>query len=594
MILIENKFKCYYYRESEYKELEEKNAKLNSLQSDYNYIDVKRAKEEAENIIRKYDAIFNEMKLSNVNLITKDEFDTAMEALDYLRTGAENLIASYGYEMVGYVYNNSDKIKFDISNLQKIKSGIELKRSNLIDLQKKLYEFESMRKIASELSNRPKDCSIDTCPYIKSAIDADIKYPQSEYLKLLESVNNIENEINNDENMVKNIEEYSNILYQLNNIDRELKSKMKFISKLPVRKDFEFTFMDRMISGDRFTDISDLYIYRDFIEEYNLAKQNLHNYEIEWKMYESKNKIIESILEDVEDLNKKISNLANDIESLNNNINKSETDLLNITKAKDKISLLNSKINDEYLPSVKRENELENIKSSLEDNNIELNKLQNDLGRLSNSLGVIDSDIKKNSAERDSLKHSSQLLLEYKSELELYMNKYSKIEKIKYYASPNTGIQTLFMELYMNKIIAIANDLLSMLFEGEFILQPFIINENEFRIPCIGSGLMHDDISSMSTAQKCMISMILSFSLLYQSSTKYNIIKLDEIDAFLDTNNRGYFITLLDQLMGLLKCEQCFIVSHNTELSSYACDVILLKNPNYIQSGSENIIWSYE
>ena len=537
------------------------------------------------------------MKLSNVNLITKDEFDTAMEALDYLRTGAENLIASYGYEMVGYVYNNSDKIKFDISNLQKIKSGIELKRSNLIDLQKKLYEFESMRKIASELSNRPKDCSIDTCPYIKSAIDADIKYPQSEYLKLLESVNNIENEINNDENMVKNIEEYSNILYQLNNIDRELKSKMKFISKLPVRKDFEFTFMDRMISGDRFTDISDLYIYRDcgnFIEEYNLAKQNLHNYEIEWKMYESKNKIIESILEDVEDLNKKISNLANDIESLNNNINKSETDLLNITKAKDKISLLNSKINDEYLPSVKRENELENIKSSLEDNNIELNKLQNDLGRLSNSLGVIDSDIKKNSAERDSLKHSSQLLLEYKSELELYMNKYSKIEKIKYYASPNTGIQTLFMELYMNKIIAIANDLLSMLFEGEFILQPFIINENEFRIPCIGSGLMHDDISSMSTAQKCMISMILSFSLLYQSSTKYNIIKLDEIDAFLDTNNRGYFITLLDQLMGLLKCEQCFIVSHNTELSSYACDVILLKNPNYIQSGSENIIWSYE
>ena len=67
--------------------------------------------------------------------------------------------------------------------------------------------------------------------------------------------------------------------------------------------------------------------------------------------------------------------------------------------------LLNSKINDEYLPSVKREDELENIKSSLEDNNIELNKLQNDLGRLSNSLGVIDSDIKKNSAERDSLKH---------------------------------------------------------------------------------------------------------------------------------------------------------------------------------------------
>ena len=98
----------------------------------------------------------------------------------------------------------------------------------------------------------------------------------------------------------------------------------------------------------------------------------------------------------------------------------------------------------------------------------------------------------------------------------------------------------------------------------------------------------------MSTAQRSMISMILSFSLLYQSSTKYNIIKLDEIDGCLDTTNRGYFTALLDNLMSLLKCEQCFIVSHNDELSSYACDLILLKmdNGHAVREG-ENIIWKY-
>lgn len=175
----------------------------------------------------------------------------------------------------------------------------------------------------------------------------------------------------------------------------------------------------------------------------------------------------------------------------------------------------------------------------------------------------------------------------------MYNNKYSKIEKIKYYSSPSTGIQTLFMELYMNKTIAIANNLLSLLFNGELVLQPFIINENEFRIPCVSNGLIHDDISSMSTAQKCMISMILSFSLLYQSSTKYNIIKLDEIDGGLDSINRPYFITLLDKLMSMLKCEQAFLISHNSELDDTSCDVILLKDDPYnsLVSDRANIIW---
>jgi DNA repair exonuclease SbcCD ATPase subunit len=148
------------------------------------------------------------------------------------------------------------------------------------------------------------------------------------------------------------------------------------------------------------------------------------------------------------------------------------------------------------------------------------------------------------------------------------------------------------MQLYMNKIITTANDLLSLLFDGEFILQPFIINEAEFKIPCVGNGLMHDDISSMSTAQKSMISMILSFSLLRQSSTKYNIVFVDEIDGGLDTGNRAYFITLLDRLMMMLQCEQCFIVSHNSELDTSMADLIVLKtDPGETYGG--NVIWHY-
>lgn len=194
--------------------------------------------------------------------------------------------------------------------------------------------------------------------------------------------------------------------------------------------------------------------------------------------------------------------------------------------------------------------------------------------------------------DRSSIEHTITNLKEYKIELKAYTEKYDKIEIVKRYSSPLKGIQNIFMEIYMNKIIDLSNQMLMYLFEGEYILQPFVITADEFRIPCKGSGYINDDISSMSTAQICMISMIVSFSLLYQSSSKYNILHLDEIDGGLDTRNRLQFTYLLNQLMELLDCEQCIMVSHNNELNTEEADIILLKNPGEQVIG--NIIWSLD
>ena len=582
-------------RESECKELEEKNSKLNALQSDYNYLDIKRAKQEAENIVNDYDKVFNEMGLRNIDLITKSEFDSAIEALEYLQSIGNALIANYDIDLVKLCVNNRNRINEDIAKLKSEKDALSNAKQELSDLEKKAYEFESMRNIANALINRPNECKIDNCYFIKEALEANNKYPESEYNKLQMDIGGIKEYISDTTDHIEFAEECSEIVKQIDIINRELQSKMRFISKLPIRQDFAETFLIRLVNNDPFNDIARLYKYIDcgnMIEEYKVAKQNLHNFEVEFKIYESKNEMIESIISSIDILNSKTNALANDINNMNDKIKKSEIELSNMKNIKDKVDLLYHKINDDYIPSKSREEELINIKNSLENNNIEINKLQTDLANINNMLGSINNDIKRETETRDDLKHQSQLLVEYKHEYDIYMKKYTKIEKIKYYASPNTGIQTVFMELYMNKIIAIANDLLSLLFEGEFTLQPFIINEGEFRIPCMGSGLMHDDISSMSTAQRCMISMILSFSLLYQSSTKYNVIKLDELDGFLDTNNRGYFLTLLDKLMNLLRCEQCFIISHNNELAAYNCDIILLKSNDVVIDGG-NIIWKY-
>ena len=145
----------------------------------------------------------------------------------------------------------------------------------------------------------------------------------------------------------------------------------------------------------------------------------------------------------------------------------------------------------------------------------------------------------------------------------------------------------------MNKITTMGNNLLSLVFNGEYTLYPFVINEDEFRIPCKGKGIINDDISSMSTSQKCMISMILSFALLKHSSTKYNILKLDEIDSGLDSINRLQFISLLNSLMEKLGCTQCIMISHNNEINLDTADLIILKNsdPDFKPNG--NIIYQY-
>ena len=196
--------------------------------------------------------------------------------------------------------------------------------------------------------------------------------------------------------------------------------------------------------------------------------------------------------------------------------------------------------------------------------------------------------------ERDKLNHSVEMMRDYIKEKEQLEYEYNYIETIRYYSSPTTGIQLVFMELYMGKIIALANKLLALLFGGQFEIKPFIINETEFRIPCLGTGYLNDDISSMSSSQVGMISMILSFALLHHSSTKYNIIKLDEIDGALDYTNRVYFADVLNSIMDIMGTEQCIMISHNSELQVDNADVILLKhdknNPDYMRG---NIIWSY-
>ena len=147
----------------------------------------------------------------------------------------------------------------------------------------------------------------------------------------------------------------------------------------------------------------------------------------------------------------------------------------------------------------------------------------------------------------------------------------------------------------MSKTLELSNKVLSMLFNGEYRLLDFVINENEFRIPFIGSGLPVDDISSGSSSQISIMGMIINLVLLHQASTRFNIARLDEIDAGLDNKNRSDFINFIFYTMNILEIEQVFMISHSIEADNSNADIIKLKTYDDYESGikSGNVIYDY-
>ena len=580
-------------KEAEYKQLLFKREQLNSYQSEHSYNEVVTAIEQYRNEIAGYESMFNKMGLLNINLITKDEFNAAMEALGNLIKMVEALMANYDHNIIYEDIFKREEVKSYIASLPERKKILAEQQMVLANMEKELIKMQSKRDLASELINRPSDCIIDNCPYIAAALEADREFPEELYSHQAMEITRLSFEITSLETTINEIEQALSVRSDVSSIERELAANMRFISKLPVRTDFKETFLTRALEYDQFLDIKELYNFIDcgnMIEQYKLAKEQLAIYEAEFRVYESKAIVIEALQDSILELTNSINGLEADMSRINDEILDKEKQLISITESRDKVRSVLIKYKDIYIPNHNRQQELLSIKSTLDVGAIELQKLTNQLSQLNTNIGSLNSDIKNLSEQRERLKHSLLMLSEYKADLENYNKEYSLIEKVKYYSSPNTGIQSIFIGIYMNKILNTANELLGMLFGGEFVLQPFIVNESEFKIPCIGDGLLHDDISSMSTAQKSMISMIISFALLRQSSSRYNIICIDELDGGLDIINRAGFVNLLDSLMSILCCEQAFIISHNNELDTSMADIIVLKN-NSGELVNGHVIW---
>lgn len=588
-------------KEEDYSVIKAKQQKLDSLKSDFVVEDLKTRIEELKLNIQRYLDIFNKIGIVDFN-ITKDEYIIGLNTLKQLQ---DMVITMRSFATQESILKSIEAIRCNtsVSNLKKkIDDRLDGLNKQKETLNNQLSFYRGLLSTTDILSKRPSTCVDDTCPFIKNAVESLNQQPKENIERIEMELDQLEKRIRETINEKNDIDIMVETYQYIDRILRTIQNNSSILSKLPNGDIFGNIdkFLDSLINGSNFSEINSLYQYMQYsnvFELYKNEKEELTKLEYEYKLHENKIDIIEEIGKELESLYEKIKDIDIKIEEYHSTLSSLSQQKMAMEKELQNIS----SVKDLYEKLKELEERLEMVNNQITQSMINMNQIQNNIKTINTAnenLMANKSDIKPLQDRRDSIKFKLQQLEEYEKELDTFNQKYNIIEMIKKYSSPTKGgIQMIFMKLYMGKTLELTNILISYFFQGELQLLPYVINENEFRIPCknINSSVINDDISSCSSAEKSMISMILSFALLRQCSTKYNILMMDEMDATLDQRNRANFIKVVDEIMEKLDVENCILISHSSEIDMSNVDTILLqeKENNMYGYNNGNVIFSY-
>lgn len=534
--------------------------------------------------------------------ISEQDYETVKLVIEKFNSAVETIFQTYSEtvrkESMNSLRTGKNEVILDHTE---ILSGLE---KQLEDLRTEKRDVEFLNNRSKDYNKIPDDCNHKSdCPFIKDIVEAKnlLKSRQSLYslstkinstLDAIESAKNLA-----EENMMK-----TQCLYEMKSILEYIQSMSKIIRKFPGTESLDSinTLYHNIEYGIRlnFESVDKYQEFKNISTIVSALEDDLHSYESAKEKLISANAEIRILQEKIDTDLKNLSTIRDSKVSVLAEIEKIRSSKLEIKSVLDSIRY--AKINKEKFEEVSEE--LQSITSkidSMEKDTVAIKELTDRLNRRGAELSALqNTDLPALTKAIEENKYRIVLFEQYTRDSQEYGAKYNEIQMIKKYTSIH-GIQTVYMSVFMNSILNMTNALLTLLFRGRFTLQPFIINENEFNIPCADSeGRVREDISLMSDSQLSMISMLISFVLLRNSSNKYNIIKLDEVDDNLDNMNRIQFSILIEQIMIDLGFDQCLIISHNNELDLSNTDIVILKMESQemidsLYNSGGNIVFSY-
>ena len=496
--------------------------------------------------------------------------DHCQKTLDYIRD--LNIYSEYDIKRVmESIINNDNLMKsLETKNINN-KTTYEILNAEIINIEKMNIDFD--------LDLGDDKCTKD-CPY------------KQFYLQTIGKKNNLNHLIEERNRLNKEIHKYEEIFNLYNNIIFIKNHISSYEDKQFVPYDYTDCFTNFIIDKPVVnTNLLNLFIDdSEKFERINKLKNDLKSFETEYELIKSsgldiieiENKIlaIDEIIAKKNEIIDSNSISKNDLDNqLQLCIESSEATLEALT-IKDSIKSLE----EQYNEVSERYNEITELKNTKLIYSEDLIKGKNQFIKLKE---FIDNLIVKRNQISFNEETYKSLINEYNA-LKLL---FEDVEEIKDALNSSKGIPLIFLQVYLKNCPIMMNSLLDTIYEGELQIEGFIIDENEFRIPYIKSGIRIPDIVMASQGESSFISIVLSLSLIIQSMTKYDIICLDELDGPLDTKNREEFIKVLYSFIEQTNSEQIFLISHNNLFESEPIDLIMTGNVDIESFKQSNIIF---
>lgn len=546
----------------------------NSMESPEVRSDLVKLIEDAKDKIQVYQELFDTAPI-DLTKVTYSELFTI-----------KNILFDFVCAVKDTIYDNQDTIiRMAIGiestgNMQNISGNIESIEQEIESIQQEEQELRENIKKSEVLEKRPAECQIDSCPLLVGMVGFDRSLAEDKLrmlsgsmemlLEVLEKSKKDLQEQNEAVRLAKRIQEVyrmvSNnyMIQKVPQITSSIKTYEAFLSSLSSHYMFH-----------EFSDIDEYITMSQYMDDYTIQKNLLVGYEADQKVYLNYTNTMHQLDEEQRRLEEELSKVEASMEDM-------------LTKQKQTESILSEMISnketlDSYLEYEKAIQELTKKKEALRE---KFQKAKDDIAKvksksdekydLEQRMRLLDGEYAPLKASVDQMKYALTQLYSYRDDLIRYEADFDRIEFLKKCCSPtSTGIQSVFISIYMNRTIMVANDLLSSLFGGTLQLLKPNINSESFSLPFINEfGKEVSDVSLASTSQKCMFGMVIGFALLSQASDKYNIVRLDEIDGGLDFENARQFVGLLLHMLEFMSIDQCIMISHKLELDMFQCSVI--------------------
>ncbi len=583
----------FSYLSKDDEQLKAKKIKLSTLTADGN---LSVLQNKLDSLIKKNEEIKKLIPDNfNVNL-SVSEFAAGMNTLNLIIEDINRIKEQAFMENLKYIYDVITSGKNMIDLLKETRLNKLASEDKIRELKYNISLCDNDIELMKSLGKRPVGCSDDSCPFIKSAVEAQRREPVKKKESLEKELFDSQMDLTIYSDTILELEDDLDIINRLNVILRSVESNKEIFIQIGASFILDNTnVMKYLISEfdlngamqsvmNNLEIVNQMELYKNNQAEIEILSTKLDALKDKIDLINELNSDIKSLSDKLNDYNIKIDENTKKVNSLSEEFVSQSTQLNNMEE-------LNRRY-DEYSTVCDQINTLSNSGSVLSKDIESIRTCLSNINKLQSSINNFNSELEPAQKEQEEIKFSLKMLEQYQKELELLNLKYEKVEMVRKYSSPSKGIQTLYMELYMGKTLKIANELLSMLFDGDLVLMDYIINENEFRIPVksLSSSIINDDIKSCSSAQRSMISMIISLALSTQGSGKCNIIRLDEVDSPLDEGNRASFIPTINKMMMAMHISQCLMISHSSESELSNVDIISL-NSKY--EGPGNVIFQY-